>query len=205
MRNVGKLMIVIAVGVGLAACSNSEQASSQPPGDPVITAKKATSSAPASTTAPASDDASASSGPSTAGGPQCTADKVKVAGAAGAKPTITIPTDCAPPTTLLSKDLVEGTGAVVKTGSNVTVNYDLVTWSDHAEQDSSFGRNEPFTVQNVGQASVIEGWNEGLDGLRQGGRRLLIVPPDKGYGAQGQGKVKPNETLVFVIDAVAVS
>jgi peptidylprolyl isomerase len=60
-------------------------------------------------------------------------------------------------------------------------------------------------LPNVGQAQVIPGWKQGLLGMKQGGRRLLIIPPDLGYGAQGQNPVKPNETLVFVLDAASVS
>ncbi|MCE5289531.1 MAG: FKBP-type peptidyl-prolyl cis-trans isomerase [Nocardiaceae bacterium] len=133
--------------------------------------------------------------------PACKADDVKVTGKLGSRPEITIPDTCAPPKDLVIKDLTEGKGAPVKDGDNVTVQYDLVTWSDKVELDASWNRNEPFTVENVGQASVIDGWNQGLIGLKPGGRRLLIVPPALGYGEGGNG-MKANETLVFVIDAV---
>ena len=85
--------------------------------------------------------------------------------------------------------------------------YDLVTWSDKQEVDSSWMHQplQPFTVQPVGQAPVIQGWNDGLVGQKQGGRRLLIIPPDKGYGPQGNQGIKGNETLVFVVDAVTVT
>jgi len=137
-----------------------------------------------------------------AGLPACTAADIKVSGGFGAKPTVTVPDTCSPPTTLVMKDLVEGTGAVVKEGDTVDTNYLLVTWSDKQVLDTSFGR-QPFPVENVGHAQVIEGWNRGMIGIKQGGRRLLIVPPDLGYGAGGNG-IQPNETLVFVVDAVKV-
>ena len=99
---------------------------------------------------------------------------------------------------------VQGTGAEVKAGTTATVNYQLTTFSDKKVLDSSFDRGQPFDVENVGQAPVIDGWNEGIVGLKEKGRRLLIVPPAKGYGQGGQG-IKPNETLVFVIDGVKVT
>jgi peptidylprolyl isomerase len=136
----------------------------------------------------------------------CTADDVQVSGAFGAKPSITIPDSCTPPAWLLTKDLTTGTGPQVKVGDAVSVYYSLITWSDKQNVDSSWAHPplRPFTVQPVGQAQVIEGWNEGLVGAKQGGRRLLIIPPDKGYGG-GDGGIKPNETLVFVVDAVTVT
>ena len=136
----------------------------------------------------------------------CTADDVQVSGAFGAQPKITIPDSCTPPAQLLTKDLTSGTGPQVKVGDAVAVYYSLVTWSDKQNADSSWAHPplQPFSVQPVGQAQVIDGWNEGLVGIKQGGRRLLIVPPDKGYG-DGNGGIKPNETLVFVVDAVTVT
>jgi len=160
--------------------------------------------------------AAACGGSSTAGAPNttsaapkkpCTVDDVQVSGAFGSKPTITIPDTCTPPTQQLSKDLTPGTGAAVKAGDAVATYYDLETWSNKQEVDSSWAHQpfQPFTVQPVGQAQVIQGWNDGLVGLKQGGRRLLIIPPDKGYGPAGNGPVGPNETLVFVVDAVTVT
>ncbi len=120
------------------------------------------------------------------------------------KPTVSVPAG-PPPKTLQSKDLIVGTGPEVTAGSNVTVNYVGVSWSTKEEFDSSWGR-APFTVENVGQAAVIPGWNEGLVGMKQGGRRQLVIPPDKAYGETGQGaKIGPNETLVFIVDAVTVT
>ncbi|MCX6401727.1 MAG: FKBP-type peptidyl-prolyl cis-trans isomerase [Propionibacteriales bacterium] len=136
--------------------------------------------------------------------PECKAEDIAVEGDFGAEPTITIPDDCSPPTTLIAKDLVAGSGPGAEAGATVLANYHLVTWSDKAVLDSSFARGEPYPVENLGQAQVIQGWNEGLIGIEKGARRLLVVPPDLGYGAGGNG-VAPNETLVFVIDAVDVS
>lgn len=132
----------------------------------------------------------------------CTIDDYKVTGGFGEAPKVTIP-NCKPTSELLIKDLVPGTGAEVTKGSTATVNYQLTTFSNKEVLDSSFGR-KPFDVVNVGQARVIDGWNEGIVGLKENGRRLLVVPPDKGYGPGGNG-IEPNETLVFVIDGVKVS
>ncbi|MFC6013194.1 FKBP-type peptidyl-prolyl cis-trans isomerase [Nocardia lasii] len=133
---------------------------------------------------------------------ECTADDVKVDGGYGQPPTITIPDDCTAPTTLVVKDLVPGSGPGAVAGQPLTMNYELVTWSDKQVLDSSFQRGTPFGL-TLGAGQVIEGWDQGLLGVQEGARRLLIVPPDLGYGQGGQG-VAPNETLVFVTDAVQV-
>ncbi|WP_278262907.1 FKBP-type peptidyl-prolyl cis-trans isomerase [Nocardia sp. AG03] len=135
-------------------------------------------------------------------GRECTAEDVKVEGGYGDAPQITIPDDCDPPKTLIVKDLVPGNGAGAAAGQPLTMNYALVTWSDKQTLDSSFQRGKPFQL-TLGAGQVIEGWDQGLLGVQQGARRLLIVPPDLGYGAGGNG-VPPNETLVFVTDAVQV-
>ncbi len=105
----------------------------------------------------------------------------------------------------MSLDLEEGSGAAVAEGDNVEVNYVLVGFSDGEQKDASWDRGQTFTVENVGNAQVIDGWNEGLIGMKEGGRRLLVIPPDKGYGEAGSPPdIGPNETLVFVIDSVNV-
>ncbi len=104
-------------------------------------------------------------------------------------------------------DITEGCGAAVKAGDNVTVNYTGWLASDGTLFDSSLksGRT-PFQVQNVGQASVIPGWNLGLIGMKVGGERRLIIPPSLGYGAQGTpgGPIPPNATLIFDITVVSI-
>lgn len=113
------------------------------------------------------------------------------------KPEITIP-DCTPSTDLIAVDLVVGSGAELKGGENATIHYVGVSWSNKEQFDASWDRNEPFTTTIPG--SLIDGWNEGIPGMKAGGRRLLIIPPSKGYGPGGQGPIGPNETLVFVVD-----
>jgi len=195
MRRLGNMMVVAAAAVALVACSPNEEPSDLPPGtDPTPSQVEAADS---SSSAPTGQ----SSAPQ---GPECTVEDVQVSGEPGQKPTITLPETCSPPTTLLSTDLVAGTGAEATAGSTIEANYLLMTWSDKVIKDNSFDRGQPFPLENLGQASVIDGWNEGLIGMKEGARRLLVVPPDKGYGKGGQG-IKPNETLVFVVDAVKVT
>jgi peptidylprolyl isomerase len=109
-----------------------------------------------------------------------------------------------PPADLVKKDIVTGRGPKVKPGEQLSVQYVGASWSDGKEFDASWNRGQAFTLSIPGQ--VIEGWNEGILGMRQGGRRLLIIPPLKGYGPNGtpDGSIKPNETLAFVIDASQV-
>lgn len=194
------MMVVAVAAVALAACSPSEEASDLPPGtDPSPTQTQAASSSSAAPSSSADPEA-----PAEQSGPECTADDIDVAGESGEKPTITIPDTCSPPKSLVQKDLEPGTGAEATPGSTIEANYLLVTWSDKAVKDNSYDRGEPFPLENLGQAQVIDGWNEGLVGMKEGARRLLIVPPDRGYGQGGQG-IKANETLVFVVDAVKVT
>jgi peptidylprolyl isomerase len=199
MRYVSKLLIVVAAAaLAVSGCVAREQASDEPPGDTVSFETPTESETETASSEPAPSE------PSEPSGSVCTADDVTVEGAAGQKPTITLPDTCEPPTELVVKDLAPGTGPEATPGSTVLTNYLLLTWSDRQEVDTSFGR-EPFPVENIGQAQVIPGWNQGMIGIRQGGRRLLIIPPDLGYGPQGQPPIQPNETLVFVVDAVQVT
>ncbi|WP_408896426.1 FKBP-type peptidyl-prolyl cis-trans isomerase [Nocardioides sp. R1-1] len=149
-------------------------------------------------------DGAGSSTEAGSSGVECTVDDITVEGELGATPTVTLPDDCDPPATLLSTDLVVGTGPAAEAGDTVETNYHLVTWSDRQVLDSSFERGETFPLENLGNAPVIDGWNQGLLGITEGSRRLLVVPPDLGYGQGGNG-IAPNETLVFVVDAVSVS
>ena len=119
----------------------------------------------------------------------------------GEAPTIGAPSGT-PPTTLESKDIIVGTGAEVAATSTITFHYTLMTWSNGALIESSWYSGAPATYP---LSQLIVGWQQGIPGMKVGGRRLLVVPPDLGYGAQGSGPVGPNETLVFVMDIVSVS
>ena len=110
----------------------------------------------------------------------------------------------APPKKLVIKDLEEGTGVAAKAGDAVTVHYVGVNYKTGKEFDSSWSRGEPFTFP-LGDHVVIPGWEQGLKGMKVGGRRELIIPPAPGYGAAGSPPtIPPNETLVFVVDLEAV-
>ncbi|MFO0748344.1 MAG: FKBP-type peptidyl-prolyl cis-trans isomerase [Myxococcota bacterium] len=119
------------------------------------------------------------------------------------KPTVTIPTTPAP-TTLVTEDLAVGTGAEAVAGKTVSVQYVGVSWSTGKQFDASWDRGQPFSFP-LGKGQVIKGWDQGVAGMKVGGRRKLVIPPDLGYGAHGAGGViKPNETLVFVVDLLGV-
>jgi peptidylprolyl isomerase len=106
-----------------------------------------------------------------------------------------------PPTGIQVRDVVQGNGKTAESGAKLSVQYVGVSWSTGKQFDSSWDRGrKPFKFQ-LGQGMVIPGWDQGLVGMRVGGRRELVIPPALAYGAQGQPPViGPNETLVFVID-----
>ena len=119
------------------------------------------------------------------------------------KPEITVPKGKAPKK-LVVKDIKEGTGAEATAGSNVTVQYVGTSFKNGRQFDASWDRGEPFSFQ-LGAGSVIPGWDQGVEGMKVGGRRQLVIPPDLAYGPQGSPPaIGPNETLVFVVDLVSV-
>ena len=126
---------------------------------------------------------------------------VQVTANAGEAPTITAPSGDAP-TDLIAEDVIVGSGTEVVATSTLTVHYTLMTWSNGALIESSWSGGQPATFPLSG---VIAGWQEGLPGAKVGGRRLLVIPADKGYGPNGSGPIGPNETLIFVVDIIAVS
>lgn len=120
-----------------------------------------------------------------------------------AKPTVTIP-DGEPPEGLQIEDLTVGDGAEAKAGQRVEVHYVGVAWSTGQQFDASWDRGQPFSF-GLGGGQVIEGWDDGVAGMKVGGRRRLTIPPEMGYGERGAGGViKPGETLVFVVDLLGV-
>ena len=124
-----------------------------------------------------------------------------VTGNADEAPTIAAPIGT-PPTTLQSQDIIVGTGTEVAATSTLTVHYTLMTWSNGQIVESSWSGGQPATFPLAG---VIAGWQQGLPGAKVGGRRLLVIPADLGYGPNGSGSIGPNETLIFVVDIIAVS
>lgn len=115
------------------------------------------------------------------------------------RPTISIPAGDAP-TDLQLEDIVLGDGAEATAGMQVNVDYVGVSWSTGEEFDASWNRGSHFAF-GLGAGQVITGWDQGVAGMKVGGRRRITIPPVLGYGAAGAGGViAPNETLVFVVD-----
>jgi len=126
---------------------------------------------------------------------------VVVAGAVAAIVYFAVFWDSSPEAPLVKKDLTVGEGAEAEYGKLLTVNY--TGWlEDGTEFDSSIGR-EPFQF-TLGQGQVIQGWDQGIVGMKVGGKRELIIPPDLAYGETGRGDIPPNATLTFEVDLLAV-
>jgi peptidylprolyl isomerase len=120
------------------------------------------------------------------------------------KPEIDFP-EGAPPSDLEIVDLVEGDGAEAKPGQTVTVHYVGVAFSSGEEFDASWNRGQAFQFP-LGGGRVIAGWDQGVAGMKVGGRRRLTIPPHLGYGNRGAGNaIKPGETLIFVVDLIDVA
>jgi peptidylprolyl isomerase len=147
------------------------------------------------------DNALLKAGPTSATG--STGATTPTSGPLSKEPTVTRPTG-APPTTLVKKDLIVGTGPEAKAGQSVTVNYVGVLFSTGKVFDASWKRHEPFTF-SLGRGQVIPGWDQGIAGMKVGGRRELIIPAPLAYGAKGSPPtIPPNAALVFVVDLLAV-
>lgn len=119
------------------------------------------------------------------------------------KPTVEIP-DGAPSYQLEVEDLVVGEGDEAKAGHTVEVHYVGVSWSTKQQFDASWDRGDTFKF-GLGKGMVIQGWDQGVEGMKVGGRRRITIPPMLGYGKRGAGGViGPDETLVFVVDLLGV-
>jgi peptidylprolyl isomerase len=120
------------------------------------------------------------------------------------KPSVSIPSTN-PPADLVIEDLTVGTGKEATKGTNVEVHYVGVAWSTGKQFDASWDRDEAFEFR-LGAGQVIAGWDQGVAGMKVGGRRSLTIPAHLGYGNQGAGGViKGGETLVFVVDLLNVN
>ena len=121
------------------------------------------------------------------------------------KPHVYVPAGEAPPTELQVEDIEVGNGDEATTGTEVEVHYVGVSWRTRKQFDASWDRGETFTF-GLGAGQVIRGWDEGVSGMKVGGRRRIVIPPHLAYGRQGAGGViGPDETLVFVVDLLGVS
>ena len=115
------------------------------------------------------------------------------------------PPEGTPPAELEIMEITLGEGDEAIAGTQVTVHYVGVSWSTGEEFDASWNRGDTFSF-GLGAGQVISGWDQGVQGMKVGGRRRLTIPPHLGYGAQGAGGViKANETLIFVVDLLAVN
>ena len=103
---------------------------------------------------------------------------------------------------LLIEDLVEGTGEPVKAGDTISIHYHG-TLEDGTVFDSSVERNEPFVTQ-IGVGSLIQGWEQGIPGMKIGGKRRLTIPPSLGYGSQAVGSIPANSTLIFEVELLDI-
>jgi len=130
---------------------------------------------------------------------------VNPASPAGSKPAVNVPEGPAP-AKLVSRDLTVGDGREAIAGSSVTVQYVGVSYSSGKQFDASWDSGSPFDF-TLGSGQVIDGWDQGVAGMKVGGRRELIIPPDLAYGERGAGNglIQPGETLIFVIDLLKVT
>ncbi len=171
---------LLALALGLSACGDDDEEETTTGADaPAATAT------PEATAAPADIPALAA----------------KISKDLDEKPTIPKP-EGSPPAELMVEDIVTGKGKAAKQGDTVTVQYVGASWSTGQEFDASWDRGEAFKFP-LGAGQVIPGWDQGVAGMKPGGRRLLVIPPDLGYGPAGSPPaIGPNETLVFVVDLV---
>jgi peptidylprolyl isomerase len=128
--------------------------------------------------------------------------KTPTSGPLSKEPHITPPSG-PPPSKLVTKEIIKGSGTEAKTGSAVAVNYVGALYKTGKVFDASWKRNEPFTF-TLGKGQVIPGWEQGIVGMKVGGRRELIIPSALGYGAKGSPpSIPPNETLIFIVDLLS--
>ncbi len=121
------------------------------------------------------------------------------------KPHVYVPAGEVPPAELVIEDIEVGGGAEAKSGSTCSMHYVGVSWRTRKQFDASWDRGDAFSF-GLGEGQVIKGWDEGVAGMKVGGRRRLVIPPAMAYGKRGAGGViGPDETLVFVVDLLDVS
>ena len=171
------LTLALLLGVGIASCGGDDSSSDESAATPAPTESAA---------------------PQTANVDEIAAGITK---SSSQEPKIVTPKGD-PPSQLVIKDIVKGKGPKAKPGDTLTMMYTGYSWSNGRKFDASWDRHQAFPFQ-LGAGMVIPGWDKGMVGIRKGGRRLLIIPPDLGYGPAGQGPIAPNETLIFVVDRVA--
>lgn len=191
-------LCVLALGVGIAGCGGSTKAPGvtlAPSGGRTVETVSSTST---TSTTPSSTSSSTSTTPAAVSTP--------TSGPLSKEPTIKIPSG-SPPKKLVVKDLIKGKGTAVKSGDQISVNYVGALYSNGKVFDASW-KDTPgkaFGPFQIGVGAVIKGWDQGLIGMKVGGRRELIIPPSLAYGAAGQAPSIPkNATLVFIVDLLKI-
>ena len=183
------LLAVLLAGLALVAAACGDDNDQEPASDPPVASTPQEDSA-TTETSPVEEEAET-------GGASADAEISKDL---DEEPQIAKPSG-EPPTALEKEDVVKGKGKTAKEGDNVSVQYTGVAWSTGQKFDASWDRGkEPFTFA-LGAGMVSPGWDEGVAGMKEGGRRVLTIPPDQAYGPAGSPPaIGPNETLVFVVD-----
>jgi peptidylprolyl isomerase len=146
---------------------------------------------------PANVPTETATSPSTTGKP-FGLSSIKVSTTKGKKPTITKPSGD-PPAKLVTKDIFGGKGPAAKDGDKLSMHYLGALYATGKQFEASWDSGQPFDF-TLGEGGVIAGWDQGIVGMKAGGRRLLVIPPDLAYGDQGQGDIPPNAPLIFVVD-----
>jgi peptidylprolyl isomerase len=177
------LTLALMLGAGVVACGDDE-----PSGGSGASSEETAAPEPTETAA-------------SGGGAEAIAGGVSKDTAA--KPEVPAPSG-QPPPELVVKDIVRGKGPKAKAGDQLTMQYVGTSWSNGEQFDASWDRGDTFGFR-LGAGQVIEGWDQGVQGMKVGGQRRLTLPPHLAYGPRGAGGViAPNETLVFVVDLVGV-
>ena len=127
---------------------------------------------------------------------------IKVSKDTSKKPTIPKPSGD-PPEELVTKDIVTGKGAAAKSGDQLSMHYLGALFEDGEQFEASWDADQPFDFE-LGAGNVISGWDQGIEGMKAGGRRLLVIPAELAYGEAGQGDIPPNAPLIFVVDLLKV-
>ena len=179
------IALVAAAALGIGACGDDEGGDAAL--EPAIPANTPTETA----TTPSTE---------TTGKPFELAS-IEVSKDTSKKPTITKPSGD-PPTKLVTKDIVVGKGAAAKDGDKLEMHY-LGALFDGEQFEASWDSDQPFPL-TLGEGNVIPGWDQGIVGMKEGGRRLLVIPSELAYGEQGQGDIPPDAPLIFVVDLLKV-
>lgn len=193
MRRLPAVLASLALTLTLGACGGGDG------DDPTVASPTGEPTAATTTEAPTGEEAACQDVPPTAEpGPEATTDLA-------VKPVPEIG-EGDPPCDLVVTDIVVGEGAEAVPGAQAEVKYVGVLYEDGSEFDSSWSRSPDETLPfEVGGGNLIPGFDQGVTGMREGGRRQLVIPSDLAYGPTGQGPIPPGATLVFVIDMVKVT